>query len=211
MVTTTHHSQLHRDWTNYYQAVEGRPPRETLCLALDRFDQEWSDLSSKLAVDLGCGDGRDTVEILRRGWPVLGLDGSPEALDRLTKRSDILDAHRCHLTTQVQRFETLVLPAGVDLLNASFCLQFSPPEEFASLWEKIVNCLKPRGRFSGQLFGIRDSWTQYSNLNFHSKEEVETLLKPFDVEHFEEEEHPGQTALKEEKYWHIFHIVARKR
>jgi len=28
---------------------------------------------------------------------------------------------------------------------------------------------------------------------------------------FEEEEHQGITALGEDKYWHIFHIVARKR
>jgi hypothetical protein len=27
----------------------------------------------------------------------------------------------------------------------------------------------------------------------------------------EEEDHPGKTAIGEEKHWHIFHIVARKK
>ncbi|MEJ1932020.1 class I SAM-dependent methyltransferase [Nostoc sp. NIES-2111] len=36
----------------------------------------------RFAVDLGCGDGRDTVELLRRGWRVLGIDGAQEAIAR---------------------------------------------------------------------------------------------------------------------------------
>ena len=36
-----------------------------------------------LAIDLGCGDGRDVVEILRRGWRVVAVDAEPEALRQL--------------------------------------------------------------------------------------------------------------------------------
>jgi tellurite methyltransferase len=39
---------------------------------------------------------------------------------------------------------------------------------------------------------------------------VEQFLQPFVVEVLDEEEHPGKTALGDEKYWHIFNIVARK-
>lgn len=202
------HSPLHREWSNYYQAVKGRPPRETLLFALDRFDGEFNPHASRFAIDLGCGDGRDTVEILRRGWNVLGIDGSADAIRRLMERPDI---DLSHLTTWVQTFELLSLPNNIDLLNASFCLQFCPQEQFSALWGKLVNCLRSGGRFSGQLLGIRDSWTQYSNLNFHTRDAVNTLLRGFTIEYFEEEEHPGKTALKEEKYWHIFQIVARKQ
>jgi len=40
---------------------------------------------------------------------------------------------------------------------------------------------------------------------------VEQLLAPFSIELLDEEEHPGQTALGEDKHWHLYNIVARKR
>ncbi|BAT54920.1 Methyltransferase type 12 [Nostoc sp. NIES-3756] len=70
-----------RNWSAYYKAVEGRPPRETLLKALARLDTFPTD-APRFAVDLGCGDGRDTVELLRRGWRVLGIDGAQEAIAR---------------------------------------------------------------------------------------------------------------------------------
>jgi tellurite methyltransferase len=59
---TTSNSQP--DWVNYYQAVEGRPPRETLLKALAHFEADSPLDQTRLAIDLGCGDGRDTVELL---------------------------------------------------------------------------------------------------------------------------------------------------
>ncbi len=189
-----------RKWSDYYQAVEGRPPRETLLMALEKFEEP------QFAVDLGCGDGRDAVELLKRGWRVLGIDGEAEAIARLQSRPNI-DLNR--LETRVMRFENLVLPT-VDLVNASFCLPFCPPEHFSELWNKIVAALRVGGRFCGQLFGDRDSWAKYPNMSHHTRSQVEELLQPFTVEVLQEEEHPGTTALGEQKYWHNFHIVACK-
>ncbi|NJM97153.1 MAG: class I SAM-dependent methyltransferase [Phormidesmis sp. RL_2_1] len=210
------HPSSHHPWHQYYQAVANRPPRETLIAALDAFASEWSLLSADqladkavgFAVDLGCGNGRDTVEMLRRNWSVLAIDGELEAIEQLQQRQDIA---LNRLTTQVQRFETLALPSHIDLLNASFCLPFCPPEHFLDLWEKIVKALRPGGRFCGHLFGDRDSWIAYPNRSHHTRSQVEQLLIPFDIELLDEEEHPGKTALGEEKYWHIYNIVARRR
>ncbi|HKW53315.1 MAG TPA: class I SAM-dependent methyltransferase, partial [Stellaceae bacterium] len=58
------------DWDEYYERVAGRPPRPTLLAALERFGAE----GGQSALDLGCGDGRDTIELLRRGWRVLAID-----------------------------------------------------------------------------------------------------------------------------------------
>jgi SAM-dependent methyltransferase len=196
-----------RNWSAYYQAVEGRPSRETLLEALARFEALPVEFP-RLAVDLGCGDGRDTVELLKQGWRVLGIDGSAEAIARLQNRPDI-NLHR--LETLVMRFEDLVLPKSVDLINASFCLPFCPPEHFSGLWHKIVTALPVGGHFCGQLFGDRDSWAIYPNMSHHTRAQVEELLQPFAVEWLQEEEHPGKTAIGEQKYWHIFHIVARKQ
>jgi tellurite methyltransferase len=215
MTTTTspveklhhHHDPNNRTFEQYYEAVQGRPPRDTLLFALDKFDGEPID-HQRLAVDLGCGDGRDTVEILRRGWQVLAMDRETEAIARLIQRSDLTPAQ---LQTQVTSFESFVFPDQVDLINASFCLQFCPAEEFLPFWEKAVSALLPGGRFSGQLIGNRDSWAQYDNMSCHTLEAVQEFFKDFEFDLFEEEEHPGKTAIGEEKYWHIFQIVARKQ
>lgn len=198
--------EFERDWSAYYDAVVGRPPRDTLLAALERFEAE--NAGAGLAVDLGCGDGRDTVELLKRGWRVLGIDGEQEAITRLLNRPGLV-AER--LETQVSRFETLVLPEAVDLVNASFSLPFCPPEHFPRLWETIVASLRSGGRLCGQLFGDRDSWAIYKSINYHTRNQLEALLQPFEVEMLQEEDHPGTTALGEEKHWHIFHLVARKR
>ena len=201
-------NQFQHRWTDYYQAVAGRPPRETLLMALEGFSTEPSASLRMTAVDLGCGDGRDTVEILRQNWRVIAVDGESEAIARLRRRSDI---NRTYLETRVQRFEELTLPPDVDLVNASFCLPFCPADAFSALWEEIVNALRPGGRFCGHLLGDRDSWAVYSDVNFHTRPQIEQLLAPFEIELLDEEDHPGKTALGEEKHWHLYNIVARKR
>ncbi|RUR73910.1 class I SAM-dependent methyltransferase [Chlorogloeopsis fritschii PCC 9212] len=197
-----------RKWLAYYQAVEGRPPRDTLLTALDSFDKENIGTSKPyFAVDLGCGEGRDTVELLRRGWRVLAIDGQQEAITRLLNHPDI-DSQL--LQTRVLRFENLTLPESVDLVNASFSLPFCPPGSFPKLWKVIVTSLRSGGRFAGQLFGERDSWAIYTSITHHTRKQVEQMLEGFEIEILNEEDHPGKTALGEEKHWHIFHVVARK-
>ena len=76
--------------------------------------------------------------------------------------------------------------------------------------------MKPGGRFAGQLFGVNDSWVNQSAdgllRTYHTRAEVESLLQSAGLvpEHFEEVEKPGKTAMGEDKYWHVFHIVARR-
>jgi tellurite methyltransferase len=213
MIQTTNSHPDRPNWTTYYQAVAGRPPRATLLKALDVFEAaemqkggNGGTVPTGFAVDLGCGEGRDTVELLRRGWQVLAVDGEQKAFDRLLERS--LD--RDLLQTQLMRLENLSLPPAIDLINASFCLPFCPPADFPNLWETIVTSLNPGGIFCGQLFGDRDSWAVYPDRTHHTRDRVEALLQPFKIELLDEEAHPGVTAIGEEKYWHIFHIVARK-
>jgi tellurite methyltransferase len=202
------------DWQAYYEAVAERPPRDTLLRGLANFEQGSVQKSCRtaasptpLAVDLGCGDGRDTVELLRRGWRVLAIDAEPQAFERLLARPIPMQL----LQTQQSRFEELNLPAEVDLINASFCLPFCPPANFPELWQKIVDSLAIGGRFCGQLFGDRDSWAVYPQRSHHTRQQLAELLSPFSVEFFEEEKHPGVTAIGDEKYWHIYHIVAQKK
>ena len=194
------------EWTRYYAAA-GSEPRETLLYALQRFDAEGE--RPGFAVDLGCGTGRDSAELLRRGWSVLAIDGEGEAIDRLRSREDIPAAARRRLQTRVSPFQEAEWPVA-DLVNSSFALPFCPPEAFSGLWRRIEASLRPGGRFSGQLFGDRDGWSGEHGMTFHTRGQVDTLLGSLEVERLEELEEDGRTATGKTKHWHVFHLVARK-
>jgi SAM-dependent methyltransferase len=188
-------------WAGYYAATAGRPPRRTLVEALGRFEADG------FAVDLGCGDGRDTVELLRRGWRVLAIDAEALALERLTQRSDLPPA--AQLETLCGRFEDATWPAA-DLVNASFALPLCPPALFPALWRRIAASLRPGGRFAGQLFGERDGWAGNPGMTHLDRAAALHLLEGFAVELFEEEETDALTPRGRKKHWHLFHIVARR-
>lgn len=188
------------EWARYYDA-SGADPRQTLLDAADRFDEPG------FAVDLGCGTGRDTIELLRRGWGVLAIDAEQEAIDRL--RALVGDGSE-RLATEVAPMEDARWPEAL-IVNSSFALPFCPPERFGEVWERIVASLPAGGRFSGQLFGDRDEWVGDGEMTFHARSEVERLLEPFVLERLSEVDEDGKTALGEPKHWHVFHVVARRR
>lgn len=201
-----------RGWDAYYRVTGARPPRPTLIEALDRFATERTGFRG-FAIDLGCGSGRDTVEILRRGWHVLGIDSHPAALEALRARAASMpgDANQ-HLETRLAGFGDpgLALP-DADLINSSFALPGCPPDRFPVLWRRIVAALRPGARFSGQLYGDRDSWVaKHPGMTFVSRTRATELLSPLTVELFDEEETDSVTPRGEAKRWHIFHIVAQK-
>ena len=68
-------------WTAYYAKAGLGPPRPTLLRALDALAADG--IPRGRAVDLGCGVGRDALELLRRGWRVTAVDQERDALDGL--------------------------------------------------------------------------------------------------------------------------------
>ena len=197
-----------QDWASYYEKTRERPPRETLLFALDRFDAEPAPAAGKrFAVDLACGGGRDTIELLRRGWRVLAIDAEPAAIEKLTARDDL--PAEVDLSSQVARFEDAVWP-NCDLVNSSFALPLMAPDDFAAVWPRITGSLNPGGRIACQLYGVHDSWVGRPGMTFHDRAAVDALLEGLDVEMLREEEDDSTTVRGEAKHWHIFHIVAHK-
>lgn len=190
-------------WAAYYRQLRDRPPRRTLLAALGAFGETPADA---LAIDLGCGDGRDIIEILRRGWSVVAVDAEPEALRQLAAR-ELPGA----ITPIVARLEDVPLPLGVQLVNSSFAMPLCEPARFHELWARIREALPAGGRFSGQWYGPRDSWAGRPGITFLERSQAMALLDGLEVEMFEEEEADSVTPRGNPKHWHIFHIVARKR
>ncbi len=208
-----------RDWPGYFDAVDGKPPRDTLLRALDAFERDGQSAGRRplLAVDIACGQGRDTLEMLRRTsprWRVIAVDYHTEATRRTLAAIALEDMERvlvCQLRMEeIASRGATAIPAQVELINASFALPFCEPEAFAALWGFIVGRLRRGGRFSGQFFGERDEWSSVRPGSHHTRSQVEALLQPFAVEHMEEVEKEGDDAMGGVKRHHVFHVVARR-
>lgn len=196
-------------WGRYYDAVADKPPRPTLLHALDLFAAEGVPAKGRpppFALDLGCGDGRDTVALLRRGWRVLAIDATPEAINRLLARPDLPEG--ALLEARVERFEDFQPPA-CELVNASFSLPLCTPEHFPLLWERLAAAIRPGGRFAGQLYGPQDDWTG-RGITIHDRTAIERLCFGFRAEKLDETIEDGITALGKSKRWHVFHLVLAK-
>ena len=192
------------DWVGYYDEQGEREPRDVLMRALAMFEDEGR---RGLAVDLGCGQGFDAAELLRRGWEVVAIDATEEGIRRLRRR--IPDSHATRLRTVVSRMEDADVPTA-DLIYASFSLPYCRPQVFLRLWSDIREAIRPGGRFAGELFGDRDTWaSSEEEMTFFDITSARALFDGMDLESFVEEENDDE-GWGEMKHWHVFHAIARR-
>jgi SAM-dependent methyltransferase len=193
-------------WETYYRAVAGRLPRELFIDAAPFLPAAAPPDRPLVAVDLGCGDGTETLELLRRGWTVLAVDQSPEGIARL--REAVSSADRERLSARIAPFSEVELPTA-DLVYAGLSLPFCDPVEFDEVWRRITSAVRPGGFFVGHLFGPHDSWAGTPDMTFHTRAEVEILLTEFEIKGLREQDDDGE-AVSGPKHWHVFHVIARK-
>jgi tellurite methyltransferase len=193
-------------WAAYYRWTAGRPPRELLLRTLDHIEWEGNTRKRRTAIDLGFGAGTDTLELLRRGWTVLAIDGQKDAADFLIRR--VPSRWRPSLTCLVTPMEGLELPSA-DLIYASFSLPFCSPERFPQVWRSIRRALRTGGHFAGQLFGVKDEWYGKRSLTFHSAAAVRSLTRGFRVEMLRETVENGR-SFESAKHWHFYDLILEK-
>lgn len=203
-------------WARYYEVTVERPAWETVRTAIERFKAEDDAAGSglqrrprreRLAVDLGCGAGRDARELLRAGWRVIAIDREPAALQMLSATAGPVLGAR--LETRVEDLATVAIPT-CDLVNASLCLPFLAPEPYAATWRRIVSALRPGSRFSAMLFGDHDESAADKTMTCLAPERIEADLAGFEIEDWHVKEEDSETALGEPRHLHLIEVVARK-
>lgn len=202
-------------WLEYLKVTATAAPHATLMTALDNFEKDG--FPAGMAVDLGCGQGRDTKELLRRQWTVLAIDSSQTALDELKKNIDaeFRDAEierineRAALQTLNADFENLRIP-GTDFVNASFSIPFCRPDRFPAFWRQVLIGLRSGGRFAGHFFGPNDEWVLRGSWTHFSRPRLLNVFYGFEMELFYEDERNFPTSEGIDKHWHLFHVVAKK-
>jgi SAM-dependent methyltransferase len=111
--------------------ITSRHARLTAFLAL---------LPSQAAIlELGCGAGGDTVEMLARGFDVRATDGSPEMAEVASKRLG--------RPVETLLFQDLDAVEAYDGVWANACLLHVPREELVTVLSLIWRALKPAGVF----------------------------------------------------------------
>lgn len=195
------------DWSSYFKNKSNLVPRDTLLKALEFFENENTSDEQMFAIDLGCGHGSDTLELLKRKWKVLAIDSSAEGLAIL--EDSVIPSRKRNFRKVNMSFEDLKL-MKCDLLNASYSLPFCKPEFFSRMMKEIDSSILKGGRFSGNFFGKNDSWAGNKNMTFHTKEELLNFFRNFEIEYLEEKDEDGVTASGESKHWHVYSVIARK-
>jgi SAM-dependent methyltransferase len=159
----------------------------------------------RLAVDLGCGEGTDSLALLDRGWSVLAIDVEPGGLALLRARVPAACAGRISIVCA--SFADAALPSA-DLIHAGFSLPFCSPRQFPAVWARIRRALGPGAIFAGQLFGTGDSWADDPGMTFQDRAEVIGLLEGLEILELHESERDGE-AYSGPKHWHTYDILAR--
>ncbi|MFN7662890.1 MAG: class I SAM-dependent methyltransferase [Alphaproteobacteria bacterium] len=192
-----------------------QPAEGTTLDALNKLSELKRDLSSEWALDLGCGAGRDTFEILKK-MKVVAVDQQKEGLELIKNHME--KAHHIlgeRLRLVEESFEQMAEsasfwePEKYLFINASFSLPFCSPKNFERLWQNIKKSLRSQGIFAGQFFALNHGWASQKQKSFFSKKNILEKLKGFQVT-IKEEEKDSEAASGEMVHWHIFHVVAQK-
>jgi trans-aconitate methyltransferase len=197
---------VNADWEGYYTALEGRAARRLLLETLALISTSKQGSPRRVAIDLGCGDGTETRELLARGWNVVAIDKTPQAIARVRASVPAEDCPR--LTAIAAAFTDIELPPA-DLIYAGLSLPFCDPDSFGELWPRISVAVREDGWFAGHFFGPRDSWVGRVDMTFLSREQVCALLTDFRIEGYQEQDEDGD-SFAGRKHWHVFHVIAHK-
>lgn len=186
-------------WNIYYKKHINREVRSQLIKAVSYC------INKNNALDLGSGTLIESKFLIQNGFKhVTAVDSSLET-EKFKDGSKNLDLIIKPFKQYKFSFNTF------DLINAQFSLPFYGKENFDYFINKIIYSLKPGGIFTGQFFGIKDSWnTQNSNLVFHTKEEILNLFHELKILELIEEEKDDSSVNNPLKHWHIFNFIVKK-
>lgn len=179
-------------WNDYFKKTKGKP-RPLLVEALPYSNKEGK------ALDLGCGAGNDSRYLQEMGYSVVSIDSSKEVKEHVPNAI-------------ISTLEDYVFPKNeFAIVNAQFVLPFCAQNKIRNIVESIKESLVPGGIFTGQFFGHKDSWSKNPKMSFQTENDVRNFFKDFEILKLKEQKEQKKTALGEPHFWHVFHVIARKK
>lgn len=109
---------------------------------LARLPEDWR--SDRVAIDLGCGEGRDVMAFARHGLSAVGIDVSGPGLEK-TRRWAEEEGISARVTALEGDIRSFRLEADVDVVYSSGTLHYLPPADRAAAFAQW----KARTRIDG--------------------------------------------------------------
>lgn len=107
--------------------------------------------AGKAILELGCGEGRDTRELLAAGQKVVAIDHAAAAIERARNEAPNAVYHQQDL------FAPLPVAAGsVPVVIASLSLHYFPWEPTRELLRRIAEALQPQGLLLCRVNSVND-------------------------------------------------------
>jgi SAM-dependent methyltransferase len=192
------------DWPAYYRHSSGREPRPLFVKGTALAAE--AGVRPGQAIEIGFGDGTESLALLRAGWRLLAVDPTPQAADYLREQAPPDVADRLDIRTAPA--EAVDLPP-FDLLYAGYVLSFLETNEFRRFWTGVRAALRPGGVVIVNVFGTRDTWAGDPYMTFVDLDAVERMAAGLQVLALDEEDTDGDSFVGP-KHWHVFDLVARR-
>lgn len=133
-------------WSNVYK--QGRDFQLTSSQEIDRFLSYSLPQTPKTCLDLGCGTGQLTRELYHRGYKVIGLDASSEAIKRAKQLTVAPNEELSYVQVDLENDDSIekasiFVPYG--LITCKLAYAFI--EDKDSFLEKTSELLHPQGLF----------------------------------------------------------------
>lgn len=191
------------NWDAYNVKTQDLPPHKLVIEALSFVEARGE------ALDFGCGAMRDIEAIAKKGFRHIdAVDSNPSVQEIANEKIRIGIPLTFHATVY-DKFD--FKRNQYDFVSAQYALPFNPPETFDYMFGRLVKSVNAGGIFTGQFFGNEDTWASNLEMTFHSDTQIRKLLVDFDILVLREEKKTKETALGGEKFWHVFHVIARKQ
>ena len=192
------------DWAAFYRSTIGREPRPLFAKGMAVV--EAAGIPPGQAIEIGFGDGRETLALLEAGWRVLAIDPAPAAAEVLQSQVPADVAGRLEIRTVPAEDADL---APFDLLYAGYSLPFLGGDAFDRFWNAAQDRLRPGGILVVNFFGPRDSWAGRDGMRFIDIDTVRGLVDGLELLALDEEDQDGNSFLGP-KHWHVFDVIVRR-
>lgn len=189
-------------WKEYYEKV-GLSPNALTMLAALRVT------SKREALDLGCGNGRDSLYLMLQGFEVItAVDSSPDAPKWLAP--GILRVEQDIESFMFERHKSL-LTNRYDLVVCINTFFFIKKETVLRLIDAMHTATAPLQFMAFNVLGERDGWVASGREVSHFADaEIEGLRERHSRADYELREFEGTVADGTPKHWHYHNFIYRK-
>lgn len=195
-------------WDAYFKRKLNDPPTGFVVEALKSIPQQGQ---GKVAMDMGSGIGHETLLLLKEGYRVLAVDSQAVSFEYMKKLPGITP-YQQNITPMTVRFQDLDFSSlpPLDMVVASFSIPFVSEADFNTVWNNVVNKIKPGGYFIVNLFDPEFTYFEQKfrpHMTFHKKSDAMALFKGFKIINFTEVKMP---SLKPGTRNYYYAFVAKK-